>query len=347
VELEADLVEDLPLPHKGLMSKLDEILAYPDKWYDRGPAWKQLTTGDTLFSAIHEVVGKEIPCEWQEILENIRHWETDYFNEGLKSDCEENGLLYESENKIALQNMAIVKCLLWCGEKAVTTPNLEQTDIDPVLFALSDTTDFIKPNKSWAWITMQTLKNTPFHSTDVPVALFDQKSRQGIIATLRLESILGGSGQITHHPIDVFSPGGTGFPDSIEAAWSAALNCLNKEGTEVQHRDGRWRLLQKGKDIPFQDGVGGGSAGGAAMLGAYLAMQKKRPEKGVIVLAEVDQEMNMSSVESVAEKVKAIAKDVNFDTILVANEKNRVEAESALEQCGKKNHIRVVLCNSL
>jgi hypothetical protein len=137
---------------------------------------------------------------------------------------------------------------------------------------------------------------------------------------------------------------------------------IEREGNKIELYS-YWRVLQgwpkkEDDEIPLSDSEGN-SAGGAAALGWYrlldaVARRLSSPvyDERIIVLAQIDNQGNLSKVDGILEKAKAIAADGNFDTIVVAdvlNEEgtdNQTQAEKALKDDGKDRSIRVVnLCD--
>jgi hypothetical protein len=203
------------------------------------------------------------------------------------------------------------------------------------------------PQETWVWGCIRTFLNAPTRgkSLHVPVALYDAQCGKGYVATFVLEALPSGAMQVFHHPTDAFT---TRFSkecdDSLQQAWRGALELARREGVDVLC-DGRWRLLRDGQ--PIQE-VGGRSASGAAAWGWYFALTGKVPDESIIVVAQVGETdvRLLNGVDGVDAKVKAIADDGRFDTIVVASDDNQREAEDALRALGKLGVIRVKNLNA-
>jgi predicted S18 family serine protease len=172
------------------------------------------------------------------------------------------------------------------------------------------------------------------------VALSDELLRdRGVLATLVLDVVEPGGGQVFQHPKEaVRTYPQADFEQSMQDAWTAAKELAQKGGAQVLF-DARWRLQLN--EEPVLE-VSGRSASGAAARGWWFALTGKVPDEGVIALAQVRADGLLEGVDGVPAKVKAIAGDGRFDTIVVASDENHREAETALRECGKAGVIRVV-----
>lgn len=308
------------------MAQLEELLQKPF-WRKQAAAWRKLTAGDILFRALCEAVGQGAVGQAGEWLNS---WQS----------------LVEAGDDQTRCQWHIVRVLVWCAEQAIGHPDFYRTEINRVCFALADTPEFIKRDETWAWVCLRTLLGAPNRCVEVAVAAWDERQGKegGLIASLVTDVLAGGAGQTAHHPADAFCTRADGsFSTSMADAWATAWELIQKESGEVPRSDGRWRLLRDGS--PLEEACGR-SASGAAALAWYHALRGTVPDPGVIVLAEVDSNMNLRGVGGVSPKVKAIAADGRFDTIIVAGRSNQSEAEETLCKLGKLSVIRVVNLNA-
>lgn len=198
---------------------------------------------------------------------------------------------------------------------------------------------------SWAWDVTRALLDKPRHivrSCEIPVA--GTKDADGFLATLVLEVLEPGCGEVFHAPQDAFhTRPDEAFAAAMWDAWRGACQRAMARGVTVHTRDGRWRLLQMHTPILEANDR---SASGAAARGWWFALRNKVPDKGVLVLAQVDpaDPTRLKGVNKVYEKTQAIAADQrkHVDTIVIATAANREEAEDALGQVKPWGPIRVV-----
>jgi hypothetical protein len=258
-------------------------------------------------------------------------------------------------NVFGKHHVTTARALLWCGEQAATRDDRYRTEIDRAILALASPPELNIQDETWAWVCIRTLlekqEDMPTRYTqgrrrvDVPVAGWNgQKGENGgFLATLVLEVLDSGAGQVAHHPIDAFETRfDKEFGDSMKHAWAAAREQAKKEGVDVLRYDGRWRLLQRwsweeqkeGKLLPAAE-ANDRSASGAAAWGWYFALTGKVPDSGIIMLAQVREDGMIAAVDDdgVSAKTKAIAADGHFDTIVVASTGNSTKAEAALSEC--------------
>ncbi len=184
--------------------------------------------------------------------------------------------------------------------------------------------------------------NVKVQSASVHVALSDELLQdKGSVATLVLDIIHPGTGQVFHHPEDALETiAHSDFCESLEHAWSAALALSKAEGADIQ-ANGRWRLLISNQAVKE---IKGRSASGAALLGWFHTLNNTSPTDGVIVLAQIDEnnKHTLKEVDGVFAKTKAIVRHGGFHTICVAGEKNEKEVKQAL---GNSSVIHVINLN--
>lgn len=300
------------------MGSLDDL----KEWGMRPEAWRELTRGDLLFRDLREAVRARKVVGLMEVVQKCERFAVD------------------PKTRHAWE---IARTLFWCAEQAARFPDFYRTEIDRVCFALADTPSFIKCEETFAWLCIRTLLDAAARRVEVPVAVWDSPKgdEEGFVATLVLEAVEGGPGHLIHHPQDVFCTAADDqFRNSMQAAWTAATRQVGKAASQVRC-DGLWRLLREGQPLPE---VRGGSASGAAARGWWFALQGKVPDPEVIVIAQMDAQGVLTQVDTrgVRPKVQAIASGGRFDTIVVASEENRLEAERTLREKEKLGPIRVV-----
>jgi hypothetical protein len=202
----------------------------------------------------------------------------------------------------------------------------------------------------------------------VPVALVDLWPREGerktadagLVAQLVLERIPEGQEEVYLAPEQAFLRLAEDFRTSLFVNVPAAVSRLLdgdssrrtrprfdvRLGLQARTGDkGEWRPVQTFlPECGAHARLEGESAGGAAARGVYHLLADKVPDDGVIVVARVDPQGNVDGVDrdGVRAKVRAIARDEHhFDTIVVAGESNRVEAENTLRAEKAADRIRV------
>lgn len=297
-------------------------------WIEKDEAWESLIA--RLFSFLQEVLAQGVPLDFNALDSDLATWEPFIeFND-------------KGRDKRSTQWHA-ARRLLWCAKQASSIAKLDWDEIHRVIFTMADTPEFIKGHEGWALDCMRVLRRASVdqRSSRVSVALSDELLQDsGSLATLVLDILKPGGGQVFHHPEDSLKS--YPYPDfdkAMQDAWAAAKELARKEGTDVLF-DGRWRLLDN-DGRPVKE-VCGRSASGAAARGWYHALRGTVPDEGVIVLAQVDITGVLQGVSGVPAKVKTIVEDGHIDTIVVASQENRAEAEATLRTLGKLGPIRVV-----
>jgi hypothetical protein len=301
-------------------------LKMPDgDWDEQDEAWDALTTH--LFSSLQAALARGMLLD---------------FN-GLRSDLETwNAFIaFDGAGQKRYQWHAAQR-LIWCAEQAAGLSGNNWDEIDRLRLVLADSPDLIKGLEGWAMDCIRVLRKVhrPVRPVQVPIALSDELVQsQASLATLVVETLKPGGGQVFLHPADgLRTYPHADFESSMQAAWAAARALAEKEEDTDVLFDGRWRLLLQ--DQPIEE-IRGRSASGAAALGWYHALRGTVPDERVIVLAQVDRAGRLTGVEGVPAKVRAIAAGGRFDTIVVAGEENQREAEDILRGLGKLDIIRV------
>jgi hypothetical protein len=321
------------------MDTLEELLKMP-RACKREVFWARLTTGEVLFAALRQAVGERAvgtATRW------VETW-------------------HPFVERSSLQNQWSVVCTLaWCAEQAANRPEFYRDESNRSHFARGAQEDaprhikeYVKANEAWVWGCVRTLipnTRTRGLSLHVPVAGWDKRRRKGFLCTLVLDVLERGTGDVFHHPGDAFSTAvDQEFSAAMGDAWRAALRWARGRGVDVLC-DGRWRLLrgwsmaaEKRELLAPVAEANSRSASGAAARGWCYALGGWVPDNRVIVVAQVDPNDGAHLLgvddEGVFEKTKEILKYDDFDTIIVADERNKARALGALAQA---SHVRVIM----
>ena len=314
------------------MASLAELLPMPT-WRKQKWAWQQLTAGDSLFRALQEAVRNRSVGDAMRLAQS---WRSSNRDKSLQIGPQWD----------------IVLALVWCAEQAATSPDFYCTHIDEVGFAAVDVPEFIKRCDVWAWICIRILLGAPRRHAGMPVAGWNKQHGEngGFLATLFLDVLDSGAGQVVHHPVDAFSTQADDeFRSSMHNAWKAARNLLQKQGVDVADRDATWRLLdgwswnvEERQRLAPSTVANDRSASSAAAWGWWFALQGKVPDNHVVVLAQINADGQLEEVDGVPAKTKAIVRAGHFDKIVVASPKNEAEANGILK-ASKVQTIKVEL----
>jgi len=316
--------------------------------------WAELTSGDTLFRHL-QTVGES--------------WRVAADSAWLDADPVSNATLSyaafwwkrghvdelpESEKDEAFRRWKIFAQMLWCFDEARRSERIEPSEIDrvalgnrlPAFDKQQGITQFTgDPSgrsadvaRAYMWIrSFRSIE--PSARAAVPVALYDTKEGSGFLATLTLEVMPGGVGEVADHPgaaFDVIHH--DAFVKSIGRAWTMALRATSGEARV----DGRWRVERRA--VPRSSAsrelrlVDGPSASGAAVRGWWHVLHNRIPDAEIVVLAQISKDGNsLETVDFVSRKVEAIVREGTgsdghsaFDTIVVIGDRARKEAEEAL-----------------
>lgn len=359
------------------MPSLHQLVWFGDEWKDE--YWEKMTAGDTFYRAVHEAVWR---WEIRDALRGLDDWEP------------------YAKKKAKEQDLQILRAMVWCGQVAEAWLHRQRGEagesapnpIDRSLFAMAGFRPFEESREAWAWVCFLSflergeengpsapagthVSSRPAQRVRAPVALVEVDGKSAFLATLGLEVVTPGHGQLVHHPRDYFQTKAFGgFPESMTDAWTAARNLLTpapKENVEEADReeepgndngvdlacDGTWRVIRGwepghvtgGVQPRIVDPVGrveDRSASGAALRGWWCALQGRKDDDRVIVVAAVEPDpiapsgFRPAHVDGIRLKMKAIADDGRFDTVVVADE-DKGEARTGLDQAGGSD-IRVV-----
>jgi len=175
-------------------------------------------------------------------------------------------------------------------------------------------------------------------SAVIPVAHIE--GTQGFVdETLLVEVLTPGTGQVFHHPDDVFHTRPDSlFETALQHAFHTACHVAGRQGL-----DGCWRLHRGGQPTEM---AYGSSASGQAGRGFYCALTGKVLDEGVVVLAQVHGNGQLGTVEGVPAKTLALATASKVDTLVVANDRDRHETVAVLEAGGAGARVRVVVAET-
>lgn len=182
-------------------------------------------------------------------------------------------------------------------------------------------------HKAWVAGCLHFLKNggSAQRVLKIPVAASVDEQSTGLIATLRLELLDVKFTGAFQHPQDWHTCLNPDFHAAMLTAWNAATS-----GFAGDHPSSAacWRLLDR-QGSPLTR-FGGNSVGGAAALGWHHLYHGTLPDAELIVLAAIDARGELSGVDGIPEKVRAILRDGRFDTIVVGSEENLEQAQQEL-----------------
>ena len=320
----------------------------PSSWAQRHGPWNELTTGETLYRRLVEGFASlepAPPSRWfddepapQSPAYVVRWWKDSHVDRCAAS-----------ERPDAMRRWKAFAALLWCYEQACHTRPLTAGTIDRS--ALADRLpefgdDGVRrfagdaaaraDQAARAYLCIRLFGGTlPSARVEVPVALYDKSRGEAFVATLELELLPAGVGEVGVHPGAAFDTTyHAGFCRSMRRAWDLAA------GREAADVDGRWRLrcgLTSSSRGLSLDSVDGASASGAAARGWWYALNRKVPDAGIVVLAEVKADLALGPVDFVPDKVRAIVSAgagadgrSGIDTILVAGSRELDQARRGL-----------------
>lgn len=180
---------------------------------------------------------------------------------------------------------------------------------------------------------------------------------------LEVEVFDYGFGYLGSHPGHCCAKVFTGLEaiTALELAWNMAKADLIKSNPEVSRYGAFWRIFNDTND-PLNAPFDGASLGGAALRAFHYALQKKVPDREVLVLMTITKkganDATLLPVLNVEAKTRAAIASRQIDTIIVlkANEKekiepdnkkeepsnNEAEALATIQEMGATDHIRVI-----
>jgi hypothetical protein len=323
--------------------------------------WSSITTGDSLF---------------RHLLVDGKSWEISSDREWLESDSSPTGRLprvahfwkkhveqLAGGEQHATERWTVLAQMLWCFDEARRSENVAPSALDRVALARrlpAFGPDGIVPfsgdpiarpaevARAYTWIrSFRAIE--PTARAHVPIALYDTEEKRGFLATLTLELLPGGIGEVADHPGSAFDTELHDlFVDSIARAWRMASEAT----PEAPPMDGRWHVRRGPPFTPASSRglrlVDGASAGGAAARGWWHVLRNQIPDAEIVVLAQVAADgRSLEPVNFVGPKVEAIVREgvrpdgqPAFDTIVVVGDDARREAEDVLGSNGQR--IRVV-----
>lgn len=187
-------------------------------------------------------------------------------------------------------------------------------------------------------------------SVAAPIALTPRRGgalpspAEAVLAQLRFERVLGGTGDVYVTPQQAFLRLSQGFdciwrevPEHVRGllAERKEMPCVDFDvRIRIEHLDEEERLIN--------EELQGRSASGAAAWGLYFALTRKVPDDGIVVLTEVDKDGDLRGVDGVKEKVRALIQVAPPpDTIVVATEADENAANQALVEARMAGKIDV------
>lgn len=296
-------------------------LQCPKSWLEADPAWPGLLR--RLFPHLKAIVARGQPDELTSAEGEFGTWQS-YIDRNAPARPALTGQFQAARRLFACARLAI---------QGAGQPPPAEHELDFATFTLSDLPAELRGHGSWALHCIRQLSPQPAwrgtaRPARVTVALNDPGGGPARLATLAVDVLQPGAGQAFQSPeFGLHTWADPTFTNSLGVAWHAA-RALAAQGGEPLLADLSWRLLgPDGKDLPE---VQGPSASGAAALAALLALRGQTPDEHLIVLAECRSDGALAEVGDLPAKVRAVAASGRFDTIVVATEQARQEAEAAL-----------------
>jgi hypothetical protein len=275
----------------------------------------------------------------------------------VKDSVDEVLTVIDEINPDVRKDLRYIKALFWCAAQAIKNPNFYRAPQGRPQFKLADPKpDFITRDEAWAWGCIRAFLKVPRRfEVSVPAAVYYSNQEEGKLVRLVLEIMENGGGQAYEHSVDVFNANGK-FNESMTLGWEAALRLIpqapqhesdvkNSDRKKENPFDGRWRIMDWYTDQPLSK-VEGGSAGGAAARGWWYALSEKYPDEGVIVLAGVEPDGELTKVGGVTPKVQAIVQCPDMDTIVIATQGNLEEAKKTLQKAVVEEQISSYYCEN-
>jgi len=275
-------------------------------WADQGEIFDLMAIN--LFQHLQESIKNAKTLNFGDLYQYLETWKS--FTEG---DDEQESNRWD-----------IMYSLLWCAERA--SKGISRC-VD-----LAEAPELIKKNKAWARNCIELLRgeNRSTVTSSTPIAISNPLDGVANIFNFVLEILESGDGEIFHHPMDMLATlPSSDFIDSARIAWNAARKLMRKSGVDIQY-DVRWRLLDRyNKPITR---ISGRSASAAVAMASCFALQRKVPDDGTVILAQIKNDGKLASVMGIKEKVKAIAADGRFDTIITVSQADHKEAQETLKE---------------
>lgn len=333
---------------------------------DKGLAWDTYTTGDALFRKLQaEGHSRWQPCEWvgsdwstwkRGTLPALALWWK--WNVVDKSPV--------AAQADVMRRWQVLSEILWCFDEARKPEESPPTEIDRLSLAArlpefdqhgihkyagNPKEEARVKRVARAYMCVRSFRGTaPSRAVETPIALVDTSTAAGFMATLTLELMPGGTGEIAPHLGAAFDTiYHTAFESSLERAWKMA-------GGTRSTVDGRWSMR---RGTPFAspsgaialDAVDGPSAGGAAARGWWHLLNDQVPDPEVVVMMQIaNDDVSFETVDFIPQKVRAVEKEgrtpdgqLAFDTIVVVGSDAKRDGESALGR--SSGHVRIVPLN--
>lgn len=346
------------------MAEETALLNEPGDWATLASDWAGYTD-PTFFGRLHSEVAKvtsgEVnPPRWDEYRAALDRWSL--VDESLLNTSGTTDLRPAASLCVRVQTrpdkrtcIEILRTALECAELA----SRELSDMDNAFRALSSGRPAtLEDYEIWWWSCVHWLKNST-GLAEIPVevwcALCDDETsakKTAYLAKLTISIVPGGIRRLARHPLDAFAPPlDRVFRESMKQAWGAAKRLV--AGAGILQQGARWHLVRDddGEAVSTPTGA---SASAAAFFAYYFALQNKIPDAGIIIMARVSETepRELDGVGEIDEKVSAVVRRNEnqtvpwelIDTIVVATEENREQAEDVLRlKYGSSPPIRVII----
>jgi hypothetical protein len=325
-------------------------------WAEREKAWQKYMHGGALFTLLSQEIASELPWPSDDWLTPPG---TERTLPGLVEWWRRNAGTTSSEGSgDALRRWQVFAQILWCFDEARRIRRMQSRVVDrhrlkewlPEFDASgirryegSAEADARLEGLSRASMCIRAFLGTrPRRAGTVPIALYALQQQTGFLASLELELLPEGTGEIALHLGNSFDTScQLSFERSMGHAWKMAMQAMSPAPVV----DGRWHVVPLSTDQSQEQEfleVSGASAGGAAARGWWHLLNRKVPDDGVVVLARVSPDCTtLGSVDHIAQKVQAILANgrsehyPTVDTIVVVGiEASRIAAAALRDSQG-------------
>ena len=353
------------------MSDLEKLLRRPGFQYWR-KAWRELVTGQNLLLALRRAVQARDLGEAETWVEEWREFVE-------KEDPVTNRQLHRIEQFVRCTKAAVAAAVLKTAHRAGATPPANELvsffkaaeeavgfesslplaeqwlsaeelyprtwgvqAVDSVFQWFSEVGD----NSSrigLAWDVTRALLDLPRLEQSCALPVAGVESKVGFIATLVLEAVQPGRGNVCHHYEDALSTSANdAFQEAMLQAWQTACSSLAAEGIDTSTFDGRWRLIRNGRPAASANNR---SASATAALGWWHVLTQRSCDEGVLILAQVDPNDpdKFCGVDGIGAKCRSAAEHGGYDTLVVASDSNRRQAVEALREEPSPKPARIIV----
>lgn len=281
---------------------VSDLMRTPDRFQsppeDQRDKWDRLTGSSAFVDSLLAALGaatagdfdrwEQFLTQWEEGYSHVKWWDKDRSRE-----------------------LATARCLLGSARLAA----LHLSPPSPVVGGLTSSSRPDPAYYAWFRAAQPGLEVAHPRTVVVPAALYDETTGKGYVADLTLELFDGQGPFCARHPGQAFVPAKASFAEGLADALEGTLSLKSGvDGTprscgilwEVQARD-----HSRGAVAPD-----GRSPSGAAALGLMLGVEKQVPDRGVLVIAEVNpankRELRPTDRTALGAKIKGVAED--YDT---------------------------------